>query len=61
MALLKSLSHHGPLQILYLLVDGELNVTQLAEALGSSPVTVLQQLMRLRAEEASRPVTMEEA
>jgi DNA-binding transcriptional ArsR family regulator len=49
-ALLKSLSHEGRLQILCLLVDGELNVTQLAEALGSSPVTVSQQLMRLRAE-----------
>ena len=49
-ALLKSLSHEGRLQILCLLVDGELNVTQLAEALGSSPVAVSQQLMRLRAE-----------
>lgn len=49
-ALLKSLSHEGRLQILCLLVDGERNVTQLAEALGSSPVSVSQQLMRLRAE-----------
>jgi ArsR family transcriptional regulator, virulence genes transcriptional regulator len=49
-ALLKSLSHEGRLQILCLLVDGEMNVTQLADALGSSPVTVSQQLMRLRAE-----------
>ncbi|MDZ4085390.1 MAG: metalloregulator ArsR/SmtB family transcription factor [Tabrizicola sp.] len=49
-ALLKSLSHEGRLQILCCLVDGERNVTQLAEALGSSPVTVSQQLMRLRAE-----------
>ena len=49
-ALLKSLSHAGRLQILCLLVDGEMNVTQLAEALRSSPVTVSQQLMRLRAE-----------
>ena len=39
-ALLKSLSHEGRLQILCLLVGGEMNVTQLAEALGSSPVTV---------------------
>ena len=30
-ALLKSLSHEGRLQILCLLVDGEMNVTQLAE------------------------------
>ncbi|WP_235019283.1 ArsR/SmtB family transcription factor [Tabrizicola flagellatus] len=49
-ALLKSLSHEGRLQILCLLVDGEMNVTQLAEALRASPVTVSQQLMRLRAE-----------
>ena len=49
-ALLKSLSHEGRLQILCCLVDGELSVTQLAEALGSSPVSVSQQLMRLRAE-----------
>ena len=49
-ALLKSLSHEGRLQILCLLVDGDLNVTQLAEALGSSTVSVSQQLMRLRAE-----------
>lgn len=49
-ALLKSLSHEGRLQILCLLVDGDLNVTQLAEALGATPVTVSQQLMRLRAE-----------
>jgi DNA-binding transcriptional ArsR family regulator len=49
-ALLKSLSHEGRLQILCLLVDGEMSVSQLAEALGSSPVTVSQQLMRLRAE-----------
>lgn len=49
-ALLKSLSHEGRLQILCLLVDGELSVTQLAEALATSPVSVSQQLMRLRAE-----------
>jgi DNA-binding transcriptional ArsR family regulator len=48
--LLKSLSHEGRLQILCLLVDGDLSVTQLAEALGATPVTVSQQLMRLRAE-----------
>ncbi len=49
-ALLKSLSHEGRLQILCLLVDGELSVGQLAEGLGASPVSVSQQLMRLRAE-----------
>jgi DNA-binding transcriptional ArsR family regulator len=49
-ALLKSLSHAGRLQILCLLVDGDLNVSQLAGALGTSPVSVSQQLMRLRAE-----------
>jgi DNA-binding transcriptional ArsR family regulator len=49
-ALLKSLSHEGRLQILCCLVGGEMNVTQLAEALGTSPVNVSQQLMRLRAE-----------
>ena len=49
-ALLKSLSHEGRLQILCLLVDGELSVTQLAEALRVNPVSVSQQLMRLRAE-----------
>jgi DNA-binding transcriptional ArsR family regulator len=49
-ALLKSLSHEGRLQILCCLVDGELSVTQLAGALGASPVSVSQQLMRLRAE-----------
>jgi ArsR family transcriptional regulator, virulence genes transcriptional regulator len=49
-SLLKSLSHEGRLQILCLLVDGDMNVTQLAEALGVNPVSVSQQLMRLRAE-----------
>ena len=49
-ALLKSLSHEGRLQILCLLVDGEMSVTGLAEALGTSQVNVSQKLMRLRAE-----------
>ena len=49
-ALLKSLSHEGRLQILCCLVDGERSVTQLAEALNTNPVNVSQQLMRLRAE-----------
>ncbi|MBN8629465.1 MAG: winged helix-turn-helix transcriptional regulator [Rhodobacterales bacterium] len=54
-ALLKLLSHEGRLQILCLLVEGDLNVTQLAEALGTSPVTVSQQLMRLRSEGVVQP------
>ena len=54
-ALLKSLSHEGRLQILCLLVEGELNVTQLAEALGTNTATVSQQLMRLRAEGVVQP------
>jgi DNA-binding transcriptional ArsR family regulator len=54
-ALLKSLSHEGRLQILCCLVDGEHSVTDLAEALGSSPVSVSQQLMRLRAEGIVQP------
>ncbi|WP_135450701.1 MULTISPECIES: ArsR/SmtB family transcription factor [Tabrizicola] len=49
-ALLKSLSHEGRLQILCLLIENEMSVTQLAEALGTNPVNVSQQLMRLRAE-----------
>jgi DNA-binding transcriptional ArsR family regulator len=49
-ALLKSLSHEGRLQILCLLVDGEKSVTELAEALQTIPASVSQQLMRLRAE-----------
>ena len=53
-ALLKSLSHEGRLQMLCCLVDGDLNVTQLAEAVGTSPVSVSQQLMRLRAEGISQ-------
>jgi DNA-binding transcriptional ArsR family regulator len=49
-ALLKSLSHEGRLQMLCLLIDGDLSVSQLAEALDLPPVSVSQQLMRLRAE-----------
>lgn len=49
-ALLKSLSHEGRLQILCLLLDQDMNVTQLAEALGTTQTNVSQQLMRLRAE-----------
>jgi DNA-binding transcriptional ArsR family regulator len=49
-SLLKSLSHEGRLQILCLLLDQDMNVTQLADALGSTQANVSQQLMRLRAE-----------
>ena len=49
-ALLKSLSHEGRLQMLCLLIDRDMNVSQLAEALDLAPVNVSQQLMRLRAE-----------
>lgn len=47
---LKTLSHEGRLQILCLLLDQELSVGTLAEALGISQPTASQQLMRLRAE-----------
>jgi ArsR family transcriptional regulator, virulence genes transcriptional regulator len=49
-ALLKSLSHEGRLQMLCLLIDRDMNVSDLAEALDLPPVSVSQQLMRLRAE-----------
>lgn len=49
-ALLKSLSHEGRLQILCLLLDGDLNVGQLSAALGLTQAAVSQQLMRLRSE-----------
>jgi ArsR family transcriptional regulator len=47
---LKTLSHEGRLQILCLLLDQELSVGTLADALGLSQPTASQQLMRLRAE-----------
>lgn len=47
---LKTLSHEGRLQILCLLLDQELSVGTLADALGISQPTASQQLMRLRAE-----------
>lgn len=47
---LKTLSHVGRLQILCHLLDGEMNVGALSEALGEPQATVSQQLMRLRAE-----------
>jgi DNA-binding transcriptional ArsR family regulator len=49
-ALLKSLSHAGRLQILCLLLDRAMNVTEIAAALGCTQAQVSQQLMRLRAE-----------
>ncbi len=49
-ALLKSLSHEGRLQILCILIDHELSVTEIAVALDTSPSSVSQQMMRLRAE-----------
>jgi len=51
-ALLKSLSHEGRLQILCILIDHELSVTEIAVALDTSPSSVSQQMMRLRAEGA---------
>ncbi len=47
---LKTLSHEGRLQILCLLLDQDLSVGALAEALGLPQPTASQQLMRLRAE-----------
>jgi len=47
---LKTLSHEGRLQILCLLLDQNLTVSALADALGISQPVASQQLMRLRAE-----------
>ncbi len=47
---LKTLSHEGRLQILCLLLEQDLSVGALAEALGLPQPTASQQLMRLRAE-----------
>jgi DNA-binding transcriptional ArsR family regulator len=47
---LKTLSHEGRLQILCLLLDQDLSVGALADALGMSQPMASQQLMRLRAE-----------
>lgn len=47
---LKTLSHGGRLQILCLLLDQDLSVGALAEALSIPQPTASQQLMRLRAE-----------
>ncbi|MBI1171042.1 metalloregulator ArsR/SmtB family transcription factor [bacterium] len=48
--LLKALSHEGRLQILCLLLDQDLSVGALADALGLHQASASQQLMRLRAE-----------
>jgi DNA-binding transcriptional ArsR family regulator len=48
--LLKALSHEGRLQILCLLLDREMAVADLSEALEVSQPTASQHLMRLRAE-----------
>jgi DNA-binding transcriptional ArsR family regulator len=48
--LLKALSHEGRLQILCLLLDQELSVGALVEALGLPQASASQHLMRLRAE-----------
>lgn len=47
---LKALSHVGRLQILCHLLDGQMNVGALSEALQEPQAAVSQQLMRLRAE-----------
>ncbi len=47
---LKALSHVGRLQILCHLLDGDMNVSALSEALNEPQASVSQQLMRLRAE-----------
>ncbi|MGV8985671.1 MAG: ArsR/SmtB family transcription factor [Cypionkella sp.] len=48
--LLKALSHEGRLQILCLLLDHDLSVGELADALNLHQASASQQLMRLRAE-----------
>ena len=47
---LKTLSHEGRLQMLCLLLDKDMSVGELAEALALPQPTVSQQLMRLRGE-----------
>lgn len=49
-ALLKSLSHVGRLRILCSLLSRDMNVGDLAQALGEPQASVSQHLMRLRAE-----------
>ena len=55
-ALLKALSHEGRLLILCELLDADLSVGELAEALGDPQPAVSQQLMRLRQEGLVRPI-----
>ena len=47
---MKSLSHEGRLQILCLLIDAELSVTQLATALQASPVSFIQESQAVEVE-----------
>lgn len=54
--LLKALSHVGRLRILCHLIERDMNVGELSEALAEPQASVSQQLMRLRAEGFVRPV-----
>ncbi|ESW60421.1 MAG: ArsR family transcriptional regulator [Rhodobacter sp. CACIA14H1] len=55
-AMLKTLSHAGRLRILCHLIDGDMNVGELSDALHEPQASVSQHLMRLRAEGFVRPV-----
>jgi ArsR family transcriptional regulator, virulence genes transcriptional regulator len=55
-ALLKALSHEGRLLILCQLLDQNMSVGDLAEALGETQPAVSQQLMRLRQEGLVSPI-----
>jgi ArsR family transcriptional regulator, virulence genes transcriptional regulator len=54
--LLKALSHAGRLRILCCLIDRDMNVGELIDALHEPQATISQQLMRLRAEGFVRPI-----
>jgi DNA-binding transcriptional ArsR family regulator len=54
--ILKALSHVGRLRILCSLVERDMNVGELSDALQEPQASVSQQLMRLRAEGFVRPV-----
>ena len=53
--LMKTLSHQGRLEILCRLLERDMNVGDLATAMGEPQAAVSQQLMRLRAEGIVRP------
>jgi ArsR family transcriptional regulator, virulence genes transcriptional regulator len=55
-AVLKVLSHAGRLRILCHLIERDMNVGELSEALDETQANISQQLMRLRAEGFVRPV-----